>query len=120
VKILVVDDDEDTTTLLAMLLGRRGWHVDAAGSVGEAQTALSRNDYSVLITDLNLPDAAGTALFSNLSQTSVRLAIVISGAHEDAARARDTHRGVQYLSKPVDGLRLIRTIEALVPEEHRS
>ncbi len=119
-KILVVDDDEDTTTLLSMLLGRRGWSVDAAASVGEAQAALRHNHYSVLITDLNLPDAVGTELFSSLSQTGVRLAIVISGAHDDTKRARDAHGSVQYFSKPVDSARLIRTIETLVPEELRS
>jgi DNA-binding NtrC family response regulator len=99
-----------------MLLGRRGWSVDTVGSVGEAQAALRHDDYAVLITDLNLPDASGTELFSDLDQTGVRLAFVISGAHEDARRARDVHKGVHYFGKPVDGLRLIEAIESMLPE----
>jgi DNA-binding NtrC family response regulator len=80
------------------------------------RTRFRKDEYSVLITDLDLPDAPSTELLAEGPKTSVKLAIVISGAHEEARRLREAHRGVQCFGKPVDGRRLISTFETLVPD----
>jgi DNA-binding NtrC family response regulator len=58
-RLLVVDDEPDLRTLYELTLLREGYHIDTAGSVGEALDSLAEHRFSLVITDMRLPDGTG-------------------------------------------------------------
>ena len=58
-KVLVVDDEESLRTVLGMLLRRQGYEVTTVSDGVEALEALSTQSYSVLLSDLRMPNLDG-------------------------------------------------------------
>ena len=58
-RLLVVDDEPDLRTLYELTLLREGHDIDTAGTVAEALDSLQHQAYSLLITDMRLPDGQG-------------------------------------------------------------
>ena len=89
-KLLVVDDEPDLRTLYELTLVREGYDVDSAGSVAEAWARLGDNSYSLVITDMRLPDGTGLDLLHRReSGGRAETAIVITafGSAENAVEA---------------------------------
>lgn len=110
-RLLVVDDEPDLRTLYELTLLREGYEIDSAGSVSEALAHLSAGTYSVVITDMRLPDGSGLALLRWLEQAGrPEKAIVITafGSAENAVEALKAG-AYDYLTKPVD-LRQFRLV----------
>lgn len=61
-RVLVVDDDEKVRQFLTDLLSHDGHTVDSAGSAPAAIRLLLRNRYSLLITDVEMPETSGLEL----------------------------------------------------------
>ena len=55
--VLVVDDEADIRDLMEMTLMKMGLRVDTAAGVEEAKDKLDNNDYSLVLTDMRMPDA---------------------------------------------------------------
>ncbi len=65
--ILVVEDDPDGRELLAERLVATGYEVVACTNADEADTALTeRGKPCLVLTDLSLPDAAGTEVVAKM------------------------------------------------------
>ena len=60
--VLLVEDDAPTSWRLQDALGKAGYQVRAAGTLGEARAALAESTPKVLLTDLQLPDGHGVDL----------------------------------------------------------
>ena len=113
--LLLADDDEDTVALLELLLTRQGWRVICAASVREAQEALGREAVDVVLSDYNLGDGLGTALFGDARPASVRLALLVSGACEQISGALLTSAHFdRCLSKPVEPRTLLQLLQPLL------
>ena len=61
-RVLVVDDEADIRELLDLTLARMGLSADCAGTVAEARRFLEREQYSLCLTDMRLPDGDGLDL----------------------------------------------------------
>ena len=57
--VLVVDDEADIRDLMEMTLMKMGLRVDTAAGVEEAKDKLDNNDYSLVLTDMRMPDGSG-------------------------------------------------------------
>lgn len=101
-RILVVDDDELVRMLLTKLLTHDGHEVHAAESASDAIRLLLRNRYSLLITDLEMPETSGVELIQEVRARGLRLPIlVVSGTHEGMRKAAVLNLGLaEYLPKP--------------------
>jgi two-component system response regulator PilR (NtrC family) len=111
--LLVVDDEPDLRTLYELTLLREGYDIDTAGSVEEALGLLESRSYSLLITDMRLPDGTGLDLLRRLEQSGRgEKAIVITayGSAENAVEALKAG-AYDYLTKPVD-LKQFRAVVA--------
>ncbi len=109
--LLLVDDDDDTRELMGMYLGRHGIDVHAVGTLGAARAALSSTPYSVLMTDLTLPDGDGRALLREGRPSQLRFAVVVSGHASDEDREMTLAAGFDaHLAKPLDGSALDKLI----------
>jgi DNA-binding NtrC family response regulator len=60
ISILIVDDEPGICELLQKALSRLFRHIDTAGSIKQAEQLRRRNQYDVVLLDVNLPDRSGT------------------------------------------------------------
>jgi DNA-binding response OmpR family regulator len=100
--VLLVEDHADSAELLRILLGRHGFAVTVAGSVGMALTAAFTEPVDVLVSDMDLPDGTGIDLLRRLRARGSLPAIALSGLDGDAEVDSAREAGFnEYLGKPV-------------------
>lgn len=112
-RLLVVDDEPDLRTLYELTLLREGYAVDTAASVDDAWQHLQGNHYSVVITDMRLPDGLGLELLQRieaLQRPERTIVITAYGSAENAVTALKAG-AFDYLTKPVD-LKQFRSVVA--------
>ncbi len=102
-RVLVVDDEEDIRELLDLTLARMGLSADCAGTVAEARRFLEKEQYSLCLTDMRLPDGEGLEIVrligSLYGQTPV--AVITAFGSADNAVAALKAGAFDYLAKPV-------------------
>src|SRR5574343_1805423 len=111
--ILVVDDEPDLRTLYELTLLREGYHIDTAGCVDDALLLLQEHAYSLVITDMRLPDGTGLDLIRKLEadrRSERSIVITAYGSAENAVSALKAG-AYDYLTKPVD-LKQFRSVVA--------
>ena len=119
--ILVVDDNEDNRYTLTRRLQRKGYDVIIA-TTGEEGLVLAHDEAPTLVLmDLSLPGLDGWEVTRRLKTGSKTrgIPVIALSAH---AMAEDREKALaagcdDYDTKPVDLARLLRKIEALLPEE---
>ncbi|AZA83134.1 hybrid sensor histidine kinase/response regulator [Chryseobacterium lactis] len=105
--ILIVDDNPSNLYSLQKLLESKNFHVDTAGSGEEALGKALKNDYALIILDVQMPDMDGFEVaetLSDYSKTKEVPIIFLSAVNTDkkfitrgyASGAKD------YVTKPVD------------------
>lgn len=115
-RVLLIDDDRDTVVSLTQLLQYFGHDIQVAydGRAGVEKAAEFRPD--VVLCDIGMPgelDGLGVAqrlrAMDGLAESTL-VALTGYGSDTDVARCREA--GFTYhLLKPVDGIRLARSIE---------
>ena len=119
--ILVVDDTEMNLTVMQSLLKKTDIKIDIALSGRDAVRMAGEKQYDVIFIDHMMPDMDGIETLSNIrnvgkSKLTPAVALTanaISGAREMYLEAGFT----DYLSKPVDGIKLERMLATLLPGE---
>jgi PAS domain S-box-containing protein len=119
VRALLVDDESDATTLTRRVLEERGARVATAASSAEALAKLSEGRFSVVISDLGMPDEDGYALMRRIrslegdNRNIPAIALTAFARDEDRERAAAVGFG-QHLAKPVEPATLIHAVASLV------
>ena len=113
-RILVVEDEAVIRKALRRLLERHGYGVDEAGSVEEALERGGLDGYDLVIADLRLPGAAGTALIAPAHPTPVL--ILTSYASVRSAVESMKLGAADYVAKPFDHDELLVTVRRLVSQ----
>ena len=103
--ILIVDDQESTLFAMAEYFTSRGFVVDGACEVREAEMLLAANPYAAVITDLQLTashDRQGLDLITHVRQQRPSACIILLTAHgSPRVEAEARRRGVDaFLVKP--------------------
>jgi two-component system chemotaxis response regulator CheY len=122
-RILIVEDSETMRSLLASSLEELSVPVKVteAASGFEALRVLPREEFDLVITDINMPDINGLELVSfvrsNERYRSIPLVIVSTEGSE-----RDRDRGLElgadaYLVKPFDPAALCQVVSDLLGRE---
>ncbi|MCO5976871.1 sigma-54-dependent transcriptional regulator [Ideonella oryzae] len=112
-RVLVVDDEPDLLTLYELSLLREGHEVETAASVSEAWGLLQQRHFSLVITDMRLPDGSGMTLMHKLEEAHRPEKIIVITAYGSAENAVEALKAgaFDYLTKPVD-LRQFRSVVA--------
>lgn len=112
-RLLFVDDEPGIRTTLAAILEMHGFHVTSCATVQEALSAIQKNSYDVLLTDLNIGQPAdGFTLVSAMRRTQPEAVnVIITGypAFETALHAIRAQVD-DYFVKPADPLELVQRI----------
>jgi DNA-binding NtrC family response regulator len=117
--ILVVDDDRIILESLCEFLNLEGYAATPAESFSQAVTQLQRQSFSLVITDVNMPDANGFELLSvvrkNYPQTVI---IVITGYGTIESAVEAIKMGANdYLTKPVIDDDLLMSVERALRQQ---
>lgn len=114
-KILIVDDCETHHLLMAGIFDR-GFETVMAKSLAEAERALDRSDFSLILLDVNLPDGDGFSFYAKLrtkphaSHTPV---IFVTANDSAAGEIMGFSLGAEdYIVKPIEPARLRTRVEA--------
>ena len=108
--ILVVDDDRIILDSLCEFLSLEGFQSTGTETLNGAMAELRNNNYSLVITDVNLPDGDGLGLLDAVRKDYPQtVVIVITGYGTIESAVQAIKRGAyDYLTKPIvdDELRL--------------
>jgi CheY-like chemotaxis protein len=113
--VLVVEDHPPTLELLSRLLTLMGHRVTRASSVATAIAAAGQEQFSLLLSDLGLPDGTGLDLMRQLRDRYEHKGIALTGygTAEDVRRSKEAGFAA-HLTKPVDLERLQTAISEVV------
>lgn len=115
--VLVVEDDPAIRRLVAMVLQRKGYRVEAAADGLEAVIKLGVTDYDVIVLDLMMPNLDGFSFISTLSENDpdrLRKVIVTSAASPAVIRERMRGAPFTVLPKPFDIHELLETVQSCI------
>ena len=111
--VLVVDDEEDLRELIAMTLIKMGLEVETASGVIEAKNKLAnkKNCYSLVLTDMRMPDGSGLELVEYINKNNFDLPVAVITAYGNSDNAVDALKkgAFDYLQKPIT-LAQLRTL----------
>ena len=101
-KILVVDDEPFIAKSISEALRSKRYAVSTAETLAKAERLLKRDDFDMVLLDVNLPDGKGTELLERLSRIQQKpLVIMMSGAATiESAVACIRFGAFDYLMKP--------------------
>ncbi len=124
VSILLVDDDEKSLRALGLVLEPLGQNLVCAGSGEEALRWLLREEFAVILLDMQMPglDGLQTARYINSRARTRQIPIVFLTAHaRDVERVAGAHAAgaVDYVGKPFDP-EVLRSKVAVFVELHRA
>ena len=104
IKVLLVEDDRALREALADTLLLAGHDYVAVGSAEEALTAVTRDAFNLVLSDVNMPGMDGHQLLSLLRARQPQLPVLLMTAHGAVERAVDAMRqgAVDYLVKPFE------------------
>jgi DNA-binding NtrC family response regulator len=98
--VLVVEDDRLLNRLVSDQLTRMGYEAMSAKDWAEATGLLEQRSFSLVITDVQLPDANGVELLPVLTKDQPVIVLTAYGSVRDAVNAMK-NGAAEYLLKPV-------------------
>jgi two-component system NtrC family response regulator len=110
--VLIIDDDKALQTLLTRIISKEGFNVLATGNATSGLKILDREEVSVVMSDVNLPDANGIELVETIkSKHPLVEIIVITGYGTIADGVMAMKNGAfDYLVKGDDNAKIIPLI----------
>jgi FixJ family two-component response regulator len=108
-RIAIVDDDEEILQLLGEVLKRGGYSPDLYAHSPDALVAARSQEYDLVITDLEMPEASGIDLLGGVKEVfPLTQFIMITGYASVKSAADAMHKGaVSYLSKPLTSAQIL-------------
>jgi len=114
--VLVIDDDAAIRTVVGQALRRAGHAVTSAATLADADRALGRAMFDVVLTDVVLPDGDGLDRARELTARLPDLPVIVFSARNTLTTAvRAAEAGAyEYLPKPFDLDILARAVDAAI------
>lgn len=119
--ILIVEDDLTFATMLKTWLGKKGYEVETASTNARARKLLTTRNFSLILSDLRLPDQDGIHLLSWLRdlQKATPVIIMTSYAEIQGAVLAMKEGAADYVSKPVQPDELLKKIKEAISQESK-
>ncbi len=116
--ILVIDDDRIILDSLCEFLSLEGFQTNGAETLKGALAKLEKESYSLVITDVNLPDGDGLELLDTIRKEHPQtVAIVITGYGTIESAVKAIKQGAyDYLTKPIADDELRLTVERAIKQ----
>jgi CheY-like chemotaxis protein len=120
-RILVVEDEPHIRDVLVEALTAFGHRVESAGNGSEAVRLLTERSFALILTDLQMPEMDGEALYQKIAQTwphlASRVVFLTSGAPSSALDVFSGGARVPILRNPFDPKALQQLVERMLKQE---
>jgi CheY-like chemotaxis protein len=117
-RALIIEDDPDARAILGKALAAAHFEVVSAGDGREALRILTREDFTVILSDICMPELDGKQLFDflekNLPDARGRVIFITGDTANPATMEFLEATGQPYLPKPVELPLLFVLLEGLV------
>src|SRR5437667_11835829 len=112
-RILIIDDERPILITLEALLQRHGYQVDTAPTASQGLKLLKTKSPSLVLLDLQLPDAEGLETLDRIKSELPDMHVIILTAHDTLHNAIESiKRGAyHFISKPYASEELLSLIE---------
>ena len=111
-KILVVDDEAAIADLVEVYLTNEGYAVFACGTAAEALEIVAREELSLAILDVMLPDMDGFTLCARIREEHFWPIIMLTAKGEDMDKIMGLTIGADdYITKPFSPLELVARVK---------
>lgn len=115
-RVLIVEDKHEYARLVAARLAQSSFDADLAGSVQEAESAISKMEYAAILLDLGLPDQDGLMFLRSLrlrgDSTPV---LIVTARYALESRINGLNEGADdYLAKPFAMDELVVRLQAIL------
>ncbi|HVJ92402.1 MAG TPA: sigma-54 dependent transcriptional regulator [Labilithrix sp.] len=112
-RILIVDDEPEMANVIEEALTRRGYQAVQQNSADAAWDLLEREDFDVVITDLNMRGMGGVELTARVAKNRTDLPVIVITAFGSLETAIATLRAGAYdfITKPFDIDQLVVAME---------
>ncbi len=112
-RILVIDDDEIARDVVVSLLSKEGFLVHSAKDGLEGISALKREYFNLVITDLKMPGADGIEVLKSAVKLNPGAAVVILTAYGTLDNALEVMKlgAYDYITKPFKLQELLIVVE---------
>ncbi len=111
-KILVVDDEREIADLVEVYLKNEGYRVYKSYNAADALACVEREDLSLAVLDVMLPDGSGFELCRKIRETHLFPIIMLTAKVEDMDKITGLTLGADdYLTKPFNPLELVARVK---------
>src|SRR6201997_4551299 len=118
-RVLIIDDERPVLMTLEALLKRHGYHVDTAATASHGLKLLKSNSPSLVLLDLQLPDAHGLEMLDRIKTELPEAQVIILTAHDSLHNAIESiKRGAyHFISKPYAPEELLSLVEKALEKQ---
>src|SRR4051795_483070 len=118
-RILIIDDERTILLTLEALLGRHGYQPETAATASYGLRRLKEISPSVILLDLQLPDAEGLEMLGQIKAEHPDTQVIILTAHDSLNNAIESiKRGAyHFISKPYAPEELLSLIEKALEKQ---
>jgi DNA-binding NtrC family response regulator len=120
--LLVVDDEPAVLKVTQKLLERRGYRVTACHTAEEALVLLEREEFDVVLTDVQMPGMGGLGLLRAVREREAELPVILvtGNPSPETESTAIEHGAFQYLTKPVSHALLDEVVSDAADSSRRS
>lgn len=121
-RILVIDDEPDICELLSLTLTRMGLSCETANTCRQGINCINLHDYSLVLTDMRLPDGDGIELVKYIQKNKPQIPVAVITAYGNVDGAVNTLKAgaFDYVSKPVNVPLLKDLVKTALSMHHKS
>ncbi len=118
-RVLIIDDERPILLTLEALLGRHGYQPETAATAAYGLKILQRSSPSVVLLDLQLPDADGLQMLDQIKREHPEVQVIILTAHDSLNNAIESiKRGAyHFISKPYAPEALLSLVEKALEKQ---
>src|SRR5437667_1264857 len=118
-RILIIDDERPILLTLEALLSRHGFETETAATAAAGLKALKNKAASLVLLDLQLPDAEGLQMLDQIKTEWPETQVIILTAHDTLSNAIESiKRGAfHFISKPYAPEELLSLVEKALEKQ---
>lgn len=119
-KVLVADDMQVNLLIFKEIAKAWQFHIDAVESGTKALELALANHYDMIFLDLLMPDMGGEEVARQISaEKTVPLVLLTANLTDDLKEQYTKYGFTEFLSKPLEGIKLKEIIERNLPVQYR-
>jgi len=118
-KLLIIEDDAAFCQMLQKFLIRNKYDVDVSFTAQDAKIKIKETTYSLVLTDLRLPNYNGLQLLSDIKGVNPKTQVIVMTGYAEVGSAVEAMKkgAYDYISKPFTPEEILMQIKSALSQE---